>query len=59
MTMTMALVLGVVSDIDRVDRERRARDVPIAYDLIRAEVARQRAFLIRDVEGNLVQLFGR
>ncbi len=49
----------VVSDIDRVYRELRARDVPIAYDLMQAEAARQRSFSVRDVEGNLVQFFGR
>lgn len=49
----------VVEDIDVVYREIKKRGVPIAYDLVRTKDVPMRSFSIRDVEGNMIQFFGK
>ena len=49
----------VVADLDGVYRQLKARSVAVAYDLMPAKDVPLRSFSVRDVEGNLVQFFGR
>lgn len=49
----------VVSDLDQTYARVKARNLPIAYDLMPAKDIPLRSFTIRDNSGNLVQFFGK
>lgn len=48
-----------VEDLDSVYQYVKERGIPIAYDMMPAKDVPMRSFIIRDIEGNFIQFFGR